>query len=232
MPIPIILGALALGSGAYKMIASGQQKKELQKATKAAGYYTADDNVKQNLALAQNLYNGRMAGASNLEAQIYGNQANTIGAMNRNVTDSSQALALAGSVQGNTNEALQQLAISEAQDRLSRYGILANASQALAAEKYKERMDKIRYQNQLMGIKATHNQNIATGVGDMVNGIGMAATLASINKNTKAVNSLNQNLPNNWNNVGAIPTATPIASQLNSNTGLLSGLASTIKPLS
>ncbi|MFD2922048.1 hypothetical protein ACFS6H_20170 [Terrimonas rubra] len=228
MPIPIILGALALGSGAYKMIASGQQKKALQRATREAGYYTADDNVKQNLALAQNLYNGRMAGASRLEAQIYGNQANTIGAMNRNVTDSSQALALAGSVQGNTNEALQQLAISEAQDRLSRYGILANASQALAAEKYKERMDKIRYQNQLMGIKATHNQNIATGVGDMVNGLGMIASGAQgLNQNNQ-----NLNFPSSWNRVGATPTATPIATQLNSNTGLLSGLASTIKPLS
>jgi hypothetical protein len=66
-----------------------------------------------------------------LEQNIYGNQANTLAAMGRNSTNASQQLALAGAVQGNTNDAFGNLATMEAQDKQRRFGDMAYAGQGV-----------------------------------------------------------------------------------------------------
>src|SRR5205085_1584394 len=78
----------------------------------------------QRLGLAQTLLNARMPGAAAAERNIYGSQANTMAQVNRNATDSSQVLALAGAAQGQTNQAFSNLETQEAQDYQRRYSNL------------------------------------------------------------------------------------------------------------
>lgn len=119
------------------LIGGGKQKRAAAQAQKQAdGYYNQAntygqkglDVANQNYATNQNAYNGRMAGATNLEGNINANQAGTLASMGRNATDSSQLLALAGGVQGNTNQAFNQLGMDEAQNKFMQGMGLSNAA--------------------------------------------------------------------------------------------------------
>jgi hypothetical protein len=135
------LGAgIGLASGLLPQIiglfTAGKQRRQAEEANRKAqglfdqslGYANTNlDLSKKQYGLAQNAYNGRMAGAANLEQNIYGNQANTIGAMSRGATSASQLLALAGGVQGNTNDAFNKLAVEEAQNKQIQMGDLNKA---------------------------------------------------------------------------------------------------------
>lgn len=109
------------------LITAGKQRPESRRANAQAQAYfgqslgQANQSLglaKQGFAKANNDYNARMAGAANIERDIKQNQANTMGSVNKNATDASQVLAIAGALQGNSNNAYNQLAQLEAQNKL------------------------------------------------------------------------------------------------------------------
>lgn len=174
MGLPLVLGGLSAAQGIIKMIQSGDQKRKFNKLIDAQGTYQSDPSVEGNLSLAQNAYNGRMAGAAALEKNILASQATASDAVRRSSTDSSQVLALAAGLQGNTNASLGQLAIQEEASRAQRFGQVQSAVAMMNQEKTKEWQDELRKLNMKLGVKAAHYDNINSGVGDIVSGGGMA----------------------------------------------------------
>jgi len=127
---PVSLGvgtALSLANSVGKFISGAKQTKESKKINPIWQQYQQNPFAKQQLGIAQQLFNGRMAGAPQLQNNIFSSQGNTLDAINRNATDSSQALALAAGAQGQTNESLQDLQIKEAQNKAM---MLQNLNQA------------------------------------------------------------------------------------------------------
>jgi len=139
-------------------IDAGKTRKHLKKIGAQDPAYTTSPYAQQELGLANTLYNARMPGASAMERNIYQNQANTIGAINRNATDSSQALALAAGAQGQTNQAFNQLGIQEAQDQQRRYQNLVGAQRGMTAEHQSMFDDSIRRWQNKLGIEMKRNE--------------------------------------------------------------------------
>lgn len=137
--------------------------------------YQKSPYAAQQLGIAQQLFNGRMFGANDLERNIAASQAGYQNNVNRNATDSSQALALGGLSQGITNNAYQDLQTKEQQNK---YGLLNNLNQgyqAMVSEGDKEYQDKLlKYQIDLQQknmLKNAAYSNIFGGVGDIAGGI-------------------------------------------------------------
>jgi len=128
MPLPLLIPGLIAGAGAIgKFITGLGQKKEAKKINPVFNQYKTSPYATNKLGIAQQLFNGRMAGAPQLEKNIFSSQANTLDAVGRNATDASQALAIAAGSQGQTNEALSDLQIKEAQNKQM---MLQNLNQA------------------------------------------------------------------------------------------------------
>ena len=104
--------------------------------------YTTSPYAKQQLGIAQQLFNGRMPGAAEEEQGILNSQGNYLENVNRNATDSGQALALGGLSQGMTNDALDKLGIRELQSKTSFLDNLNNAYQTMIGEGNKEYQSK------------------------------------------------------------------------------------------
>jgi hypothetical protein len=127
-------GVLQAGIG---LIGGARQKRMAKQAAKQANYLNQKSigYANENLGIAQGLlsesrnnYNARMAGASDLQNNIYQSQANAIGNISKNATDSSQLLALAGASQGMATNAFNDLALNEAQSKQQRFGDVQNAT--------------------------------------------------------------------------------------------------------
>lgn len=129
--------------------------------------------------MAQSLLNARMPGASAMERNIYGNQANQLANVNRNATDSSQALALGAAAQGQTNQAFQNLGVQEQQDYYNRLQNYTGAQQGVIQEGDKVYQDKVRRFQDLAGLTGAGEQNTQQGWNSIANlGFG-GASLAS-----------------------------------------------------
>lgn len=128
--------------------------------------YQKNPWLRQSLGLAQQYYNGRMAGAPQLENNIYKNQSNTIGTIERNATDGAQALALATATQGTTNDALTQLAIQEAQDKAQKQAQLQTAYGNMGTA-YNQDMQRD------MQLKEAGSKNLFGGVNDLASILAM-----------------------------------------------------------
>ena len=119
--------------------------------------YTQSSYAPNTLAIAKNLYNGRMAGAAGLENGIYGSQANTLANVNRNATDGSQALAMGAATQGQTNQAFQNLAQMENQNKQANFQNVAAANQGMTEEHTKAFDDTVRKWQDQMGVLMARN---------------------------------------------------------------------------
>ena len=143
-------------------------------ATSAAGI--ANNKLASGrLSLAQTLLNARMPGAARAERNIYTTQANQLGSISRNATDSSQALALGASTLGQTNQAFDQLSGQEAQDYQRRYGDVENAQEGVINEQNKQFQDDTRRFGDTTQFKGAQAANRAANWGDLSNfGFGLA----------------------------------------------------------
>ena len=184
-----MIGALISAAGGFA--AAGKQKKMSKSAAaqadalnkKMMGY--ADQNMdlsKGFLGEARSIYNARMAGAGQMENNINQNQANTMSNLQKNSTDSSSMLALAGAAQGMSNDAFNNLALNEAQDKQQRYGNVQQAQAGL--QESVGNMQNIYGQqsaqaqqsaNQLMNASMTNKQNAWNGIGEGLDKTIMAA---------------------------------------------------------
>lgn len=203
-PFAAVGGALA-GLGQLGRFGLGlKQNKLANKINPQYNPYKANPLAAQNLAQTQLMFGGRMAGAANAERNIAASGASQIGNINRNATDSAQALALASGVQGATNQAFTDLQAREQQQKV---GMLDNLNRAYAMsiqEGDKEYQDMMRkYQLELEAKTALRN----AGLGNMygaINDTSSLLTLAGMGGfNTKGNNMKNiLNLPSGYLNTG------------------------------
>lgn len=175
-PLASLVGlGTGLIGGIGKMIGRGKANRQLDELLKKDPKYTANPEVANRLGLAKTLLNARMPGAASAERNIYGSQANTVANVTRNATDSSQALAVAAGVGGQTNQAFQDLGQNEAQDYQRRYGNLVGAQNATVLEGDKVFGDDLRRYGDEVSVRGTQNQNKQDNWQDISNlGFGMA----------------------------------------------------------
>jgi hypothetical protein len=141
--------------------------------------YQTSPYAKQQLGIAQQLFNGRMPGAAQEEQNILTSQNNFVNNAQRNATDSSQLLALGGLSQGGTNNALEQLGIQEARSKMGFLDNLNNAYQAMINEGnkvYQSQADK--YQSDVNARSALRNSG-AQNVNSAFNDLGSSAFMAN-----------------------------------------------------
>lgn len=176
MPIP--LGLVGAGISALSgLITSGKQKRLARKIKLNDPTYEESKYAKNNLALAQQLYNARMAGAAQQEQNILSGQSNAISAVQRNASSGTDALAAAAGIQGQTNQSFADLGLAEAQDKLQRYALVNQANQQMVAEGDKVYGDKLRkYQEALQAKNALQGaalQNFHNSIAGFGNALAM-----------------------------------------------------------
>lgn len=162
---------LGLIQGVANIFRQKAANKALEKLLGQDPTYQQNPLAAQQLAMAHQLYNGRMEGAASEERNIFQNQANTIGAVNKNATDSSQALALAAATQGKTNQAFNNLQQQESQNK---YSMLQNLNQAysnMINEGDKVYNDKVRRFGDLASIRGQQQQNKTNALNGVFNGL-------------------------------------------------------------
>jgi hypothetical protein len=123
--------ALAVGvvGTVGKVILSAEQAKKAKAAEQQQAQLNQQysQSAQPNLALAQQLFGGRMAGATGVERNIKENEQNTIENNQKGAQSGSQLLSANASAQGTGNQAFQNLGLSEAQNK---YGLLNNLNLA------------------------------------------------------------------------------------------------------
>ena len=126
-PLLAIGGALAVGNAIGKFIGGIKQKKESQKINPIWQQYQRSPFAKQQLGIANQMFQGRMPGAVSAERNIMASQGNAANNVNRLATDSSQALALNALGQEQASGSLNDLAMQEA---MNKQNMLQNLNQA------------------------------------------------------------------------------------------------------
>jgi hypothetical protein len=162
-PLSIIGAGVGLIGGIGSIFGNKKSQRQLENLISQNPQYAANPLAAQRMGLAQTLLNARMPGAAAAERNIYQNQANMMGNVNRNATDASQALALAAAGQGQSNQAFGNLATQEAQDYQRRYGNLVGAQEGVIQEGDKVFQDKVRrFQDlaQIRGMQANNRQSM------------------------------------------------------------------------
>lgn len=173
MPDPFSLFGIGAGllGGIGKAIFGGGQRREARRIASEWQPYTTSPYAKQQLGIAQQLFGGRMPGAASQEQNIASSQAGTIANINRNATDSSQALALAGQAQGQANQAYSSLGIEEAKNKQAMLSNLDKAYETMVNEGDKEYQSKLqKYMmdvQQQQALAGGGAQNIFGGIGDI-----------------------------------------------------------------
>lgn len=166
--ITVGLGVVAAGTTIYSSIKQANAAKKIKPDYEP---YTPSEYPKEQLAIAKQLFNGRMPAAQAMEQNILASQGNFLGAVNRNATDSSQALSLAGLSQGATNQAFENLGIDEAK---SKYDYLNNLNAAYSAmtkegdKEYESMFEKYQSDvNAKMALRGAAAQNLQTGLNSL-----------------------------------------------------------------
>lgn len=191
------VGGLGAIGGVINSFTSGNKLKNLLQNDPQ---YQVSPYASQRLSLAQNLLNARMPGATAMERNIYGNQANQLANVNRNATDASQALALGSAAQGQTNQAFQNLSTQEQQDYYNRLQNLTGAQQGMIQEGDKVYQDQVRRFQDLAGVTGAQMQNTQGAWNSIANlGFGGANALSFLGRNRGTVvpqnNFSDQQLP-------------------------------------
>lgn len=170
--ISIAGAGVGLVGSVGKMIGRGKANREMEGIKRKVNAMQINPEYAKQLALTQTQLQGRMAGASQAERNIYQEGANAQANINRAATDPMQAILGAGAIQGQTGQAFNQLAQQEQADyanRLQRY-MAAGMSKAQAEDALN--MEKLQMTTQLSGAQ---QQNRQSNWGD-VSGIGFGAT--------------------------------------------------------
>lgn len=133
----LIGGGIGLLAGAGKYFFGKKQQKLADQINPNWKPYVESPYAKQSLGLATQMFNGRMPGAAEAGRGILGAQANQIGNIQRNATDSSTALALGQASQGQADESTNNLAIKEGGYKAGLLDNVQNAYNQLTNENHK-----------------------------------------------------------------------------------------------
>lgn len=158
-PLSIASGALGLVGGIAGIFGASASNRRLSALLAKDPTYTANPLAAQRLALTQTLLNARAPGAAYQEANIYGNQANTVANINRSATSGSAALAAAAGAQGETGREFGQLGEQEVQDYQRRFGNYTSAEEGQINEQDKAYQDQVRRFQDEAQIRAAQNAN-------------------------------------------------------------------------
>lgn len=168
----IAVGAAEAG-GVFKILHGAHQNKLANKVVVPEASYTTSPYAQKMYGQAQMLLNSRQPGMAAAEQNIMGSQANAMGSVERNATSGSQALAMLGGIQGNTDNAFQGLQQQEGQWKLNALNNYNQASNAMVNEGDKvyqsdlqKRLEAINEKNALRG---SGTQNIGNGANDITN---------------------------------------------------------------
>jgi hypothetical protein len=129
----IAVGVAAVGTIGGIISRSNANKKARQQLANRPSY-AIDESIKKRLGLAETQYGGRSGAAAAAERNIFQTAANTQANINRAATDVTQAQLGAGQIQGQTNQAFNQLQIQEIADEQRKLQNLVSAQEAMAAE--------------------------------------------------------------------------------------------------
>lgn len=172
MPIPLGVVAAGIG-GLFKMFKGGKQNRMANKIVVPDATYKTSPYAQNILAEAQRLRNSQMPGTAAAGQNIMGNQANAVSSIQRNSSSGSQALAMLGAVQGNTNNAFQDLTKQQNLYSMSMLNNLNNANQGMTDELDKEFQDKVRKQQMAMNeknaLRGAATANTGGGMNDLIN---------------------------------------------------------------
>lgn len=169
----IAIGGAAVGvaGGVGKMIGRGKANKQMRALMAENPVYKENPLARQRMGLAQTLLNARMPGAAQAEQNIFSNQANQISNIGRGASSAAQFLALGAQAQGQTNQAIGDLGIAEAQDYQRRFGNLAGAQEGVIREGDKVFQDQTRRFQDKVQFQGAINANRQANWGD-VSGMG------------------------------------------------------------
>lgn len=179
MGSPLDLTPVGMGIGAatdvFKIFEGFHQNHLANQIHPEYHAYESSPYAKDQLGVAQQLFNGRMAGAGSEERNIANSQANYQSAVSNNATDSGQALSLGGLSQGITNNSYNDLQTKEAQNKYSLLNNLNTAYGTMINEGDKVYQDQLqKYQidlQQKAQLKNAGFQNIFSGAGDIAGGL-------------------------------------------------------------
>lgn len=159
---PLSIASLGLGlvGGIGQLFGTSSANKKLQ-----ALQQQNDALANQRVGLANTLLNARMPGAADAEKNIFTNQANEVGNINRTATSSNEALLAGAGAQTQTNDALNKLSTEEKQDYQRRYGNLQSAQDA--------KLQSLEGDAQLEGAQSKNNYNTWGNISNL--GFGMAS---------------------------------------------------------
>ena len=166
----------------FSAIAGMKWDKEMDKLKEKDPEYSSSPYAANNLGMAQQLLNSRMAGASARERNIQTSGANARAGISKNVTDSSQALAMMAGMQGQEGQQYNDLAIQEGQDAYQKQNNLFNANKDMTVEHKDLFDDKVRrWQDQVNMITAQYKARkqggsdigqLGSGLSSMGGGMG------------------------------------------------------------
>ena len=166
----------------FSAIAGMKWDKEMDKLKEKDPRYTSSPYAANNLGMAQQLLNSRMAGANARERNIQTSGANVRAGIGRNATDSSQALALMAGTQGMEGQQYNDLAIQEGQDAYQKQNNLFNANKDMTVEHKDLFDDEVRrWQDQVNMITAQYKARkqggsdigqLGSGLSSMGGGLG------------------------------------------------------------
>jgi len=175
MPLPLIGIGMGLVGAVGKMLGRGKANRKMSELLKSDPEYTANPLAAQRLGLAKTLLNARMPGAIQAERNILTNQANKIDNVNKVATDSAQAITAAAGIGGQTDNAFEDLALTEAQDYQRRYQNQDSAMEGVINEQDKVFNDQTRRFGNKVQVSGAQNQNRQDNWQDFSNmGFGLA----------------------------------------------------------
>lgn len=193
--IPMMVFSLAMqaAKSASEASAANKLKNMSNQINPNDPKYNTSPYAQQRLGLAQTLLNARMPGATAMERNIYGNQANQLQNVNRNSTSGSQALAMGAAAQGQTNQAVQNLGVQEQQDYYNRLQNVTGAEQGMTQEGDKVYQDQLRDYQEKTQMKnaylAASMQNKDTAMNSWANtGLSGGMLASMIPKKKKTMN--------------------------------------------
>lgn len=134
----LIGGGIGLLAGLGKGLLGKKQLGLAGKINPNIPNYVTSPYAQQSLGLATQMLNARMPGAVEAGRNIQGAQANQIGNIQRNATDSSTALALGQAAEGQAGQSANDLAIKEGQYKTGILDNVQNAYNQLTGEHQKE----------------------------------------------------------------------------------------------
>jgi hypothetical protein len=190
LPLLAISAIMSAAGSIGGMFSSASSSKKLDQMLKKDPKYKANPLAAQRLGMAQTLLNARMPGATTMERNIYGNQANQLSNVSRNATDGSQALALGSAAIGQSNQAFQNLGVQEQQDYYNRLQNLNAAQQGVMAETDKVHADEVRRFGDQAAVTGAKMQNTQTMWNSLTNlgisGMNLGMQMQNQNTNTGA----------------------------------------------